>query len=169
MGKIGGTYLLADCTRTPCSVSRRRLSSRTMFAGQQLMITPYAIFGLVVALLTIVATPLKSDTNEISHRSEFVYAGNGLVEWRIFVRNESRQLVCCFVDMRAPRFTLGNSQYVSDHRRICVYPGREEYTGLVGVTTNAAPGAPFDDHTKFRTLDQPVKIGDAQYVIRDCK
>jgi hypothetical protein len=67
---------------------------------------------------------------------ESVYVGNGVVEWRVYIENNGRKEVCCFVDMEGPVFRYGNRQIVRSSRSVCAFPGQDNYSGLTGVTTH---------------------------------
>lgn len=82
--------------------------------------------------------------DELEYRDESAYVGNGVVEWRVVVRNNGSRRICCMVDMEAPVFRFGNRLIASDRRRICVYPGNENYVSLVGVTTQLGATGKWD-------------------------
>lgn len=126
----------------------------------------------MIRLVAIALASVVSDTalaQTITHRSEFVDAGNGIVEWHIYIQNNGRAQVCCFVDMEAPRFSFGNRQWVRDSRALCAYPGRENYTGLRGVTTQIGETTTFGPPIQgFGGSIVAGRIGEAKFTIRDC-
>jgi hypothetical protein len=127
-----------------------------------------------LAMISLISLmPLQVSAQTVSHRNEFVDAGNGVVEWRVYLYNNGRRQMCCFVDMAGPRFSFGNRQLVHDSRALCAYPGRENYTGLRGVTTQASQSGTFalpkgSELQSFATLREYVTIGAAHYTIGDC-
>lgn len=109
---------------------------------------------------------------DITSRSEFVDAGNGVVEWRIYIENSGQKEICCFVDMEGPRFSFGNRKIVRDSRAVCAFPGRDNYMGLLGVTTQLGPTETFRPGPTDPGFGKTIvtgRIGEAKYKVRDCK
>jgi len=94
--------------------------------------------------------------------------------------------------MEGPRFSFGNKQWVRDSRAVCAYPGRDNYMGLLGVTTQIGQTNTFRptdngqlgdsertpgqidprsdrDPLGFGRTIVSGQIGEAKYNVRDCK
>jgi hypothetical protein len=84
---------------------------------------------------------------DLEVRDESAYIGKGVVEWRVILRNNGTRRICCQVDLTGPIFRFGQSETLSDRRRICVYPGRENYASLPGVTTHIGTTGTWSEGT----------------------
>ena len=101
---------------------------------------------LVLSFCTLLfATPAIAQLNNLEQWDESAYVGDGVVEWRVYIRNNGDSRVCCTVDLEGTRFSYGDRDIVRDRRQMCVYPGRESYVGLTGVTTELGTSTRWGD------------------------
>lgn len=127
---------------------------------------------VIAGCLLIACSSTSRAVDEVEYWDESAYAGNGVVEWRVWLRNNGVERLCCRMDLEATRFSFGNRDIATDSSQICAYPGKEEYHALQGVTTvvgtTGSFGKPIRLGNKSPDIVASGKFGSTKFRVSQC-
>jgi hypothetical protein len=104
----------------------------------------------------------------IQHRGEYHWEYPGF-SYRIYLQNYTRNRVCCQIEYS---WTDTWFRKQRDRRMLCVYPGREQYTGPLNVTTGIGcidQSMSKDNPSAANSICINKNFAEPQYRIASCQ